>query len=334
MKTCRMDRDVPAAMTRLLSLVFLVVSSLTSLAAHAATLPTGFAETRVATGLASPTAMAIRARRAPVRRAAGRRAARHQERRAADAAVPHRQREFLRRARPARRRVRSEFRVQQLRVRLLHDVDAPDPQPPEPLHGQRRQSGRGGRGQRSAAAEPAEPELGHQSQRRRHSLRHRRQALHRGRRQCQQRQRAVVHDARWARCCASTRTARFPPTIPSSARLPASTRPSGRAACATRSTSRSTAPTAASTSTTSGQDTWEEVNHGDRGRQLRLAADRRAESGRRRGRALSDPHLPERRLLLRHHRRGVLPARHRRLSRPNTPGAISSAISAAASSAC
>jgi glucose/arabinose dehydrogenase len=57
MKTCRMDRDVPA-MTRLLSLAILIVSSLAN-PAQAATLPAGFAETRIATGLASPTAMAF-----------------------------------------------------------------------------------------------------------------------------------------------------------------------------------------------------------------------------------------------------------------------------------
>lgn len=49
----RMDGR-PGAVTRLLSLAFLFIG-----AAHAAGLPSGFAETRVATGLASPTAMAF-----------------------------------------------------------------------------------------------------------------------------------------------------------------------------------------------------------------------------------------------------------------------------------
>ena len=50
----------------------------------AATLPTGFTETLVASGLSSPTAMAVRARR-PARSSAeqGGQLARHQERRAA-----------------------------------------------------------------------------------------------------------------------------------------------------------------------------------------------------------------------------------------------------------
>ena len=55
---------------------------------------------------------------------------------------------------------------------------------------------------------------------------------------------------RSARCCASTRMARFLPTIRSLARLPASIRPSGHAGCAIRSISPSTGPMAASMSTT------------------------------------------------------------------------------------
>jgi glucose/arabinose dehydrogenase len=54
----RMDR-APAAFARLLSLAFLSASVLASFAARGAALPTGFAETRIATGLASPTAMAF-----------------------------------------------------------------------------------------------------------------------------------------------------------------------------------------------------------------------------------------------------------------------------------
>ena len=83
-----------------------------------------------------------------------------------------------------------------------------------------------------------------------------------------------------------------------------------------------------------GQDTWEEVNHGVAGANFGWPQTEGTESARRRGRALSDSHLSERRLVLRDHRRGVLSAHHRHVSRPSTPAAISSAISAAASSAC
>ena len=73
---------------------------------------------------------------------------------------------------------------------------------------------------------------------------------------------------------------------------------------------------------------------GRRGRELRLAADRGAQSCRGRRRALSDSHLPERRRVLRDHRCGVLSARPPPPFPPSMPGATSSAISAAASSGC
>ena len=63
-----------------------------------------------------------------------------------------------------------------------------------------------------------------------------------------------------------------------------------------------------------GQDTWEEVNQRSCRGQLRLAADRRAESRRRVRRDVPDSHLSERRQLLRDHRRGVLSSHHRQLS--------------------
>ena len=83
-----------------------------------------------------------------------------------------------------------------------------------------------------------------------------------------------------------------------------------------------------------GQDTWEEVNLRRRRRELRLAADRGAEPAGRRRRALSDSHLSER-----GHRSARSPARRSigpppPTFPPSTPGAISSAISAAVSSAC
>ena len=141
-------RDAAAHWRASLAILWLMTALLPGGAAHSATLPTGFAETRIATGLASPTAMAF-APEAGCSSRTGRRAARHQEWRAAVAAVPDGQRELLRRARPAGRGVRSELRVQPLRVRLLHGHHIAHPQSPQPLHGERRQSGRGGRGKRS-----------------------------------------------------------------------------------------------------------------------------------------------------------------------------------------
>ena len=51
---------------------------------------------------------------------------------------------------------------------------------------------------------------------------------------------------------------------------------------------------------------WEEVNHGSRRLELRLAADRGPQSAGRRRRALSDSHVPECRLELRDYRRSLL----------------------------
>ena len=80
------------------------------------------------------------------------------------------------------------------------------------------------------------------------------------------------------------------------ARRPGCAARSGPTACATRSPSRCSRAPAACTSTTSAQGTWEEINLGAAGRQLRLAGLRRARQRRRR-----------------HHRRRCLPtntARH------------------------
>ena len=65
-----------------------------------------------------------------------------------------------------------------------------------------------------------------------------------------------------ARSCASTPTARSRPTTRSSAPRPAATARSGRSACATRSPSPSSPAPAGCSSTTSAQNTWEEINDG------------------------------------------------------------------------
>ena len=127
----------------------------------------------------------VRARRAAVRDRAGRPAARDQERDAARDPLPHGQRQLVRRARPARRRVRPELRHQPLRLRLLHDGDAADPQPRQPLHRQRRRRGPGQRGRDPRAREPLRRD---EPQRRRAPLRAGRQALRRRRRQRERRQ--------------------------------------------------------------------------------------------------------------------------------------------------
>ena len=284
-----------------------------SLAARGATLPTGFAETRVATGLASPTAMAF----APDGRlfVAQQGGALRVIKNGALLAQPFltRQREFLRRTRPARRRVRPEFRVQQLRVRLLHDVD----QPRSTTALSRFTASAANPDVVAAGSEVQLLNLPNLSS----ATNHNGGAIHFGTDgklyiavgdNANSANAQSLHDARWARCCASMPMARFPRTIPSSARPPASTRRSGRAACAIPFNFAIDRTNGRIHVNDVGQDTWEEVNHGDRGRQLRLAADRGPQSGRRRGRALSDPYLSERRLVLRHHRRGVLSARRPR----------------------
>ena len=128
-------------------LILLLAGLFHGMAARAATLPTGFAETRVATGLASPTAMAF----APdgrlfVTQQGG---ALRVIKNGALLSQP-----FLTLS------VNSSgergllgiafdpgFRQQRIHLCVLHDVDFTGPQPAEPLHGERCESGRGGRGQ-------------------------------------------------------------------------------------------------------------------------------------------------------------------------------------------
>ena len=147
--------------------------------------PVGFRRRGIRQRAHQPDRDGVRPRRPPVRRPAGRAAAGHQERRAAADAVPHRDRQLDRRARPARRRLRSRLRDQPVRLRLLHGHHARDSQPRQPVHRQRRR--RRGR-QRGRPPRPREPEQRHQPQRRRDALRPRRQALRRRRRKRQRRQ--------------------------------------------------------------------------------------------------------------------------------------------------
>ena len=173
--------------------------------------PRASAETLVASGLSSPTAMQF----APdgrlfVAEQGGRlRVIKN------GALLPTpfltRHRQLRRRARPARRRLRSRFATNSVRLRLLHRDDAGHSQPHQPLHRQRR---RRRRRQRSGHPRARQPEQRHQSQRRRARLRPRRQALRRRRRERQRRQRADRSATCSARCCASTRTDRSPTDNP------------------------------------------------------------------------------------------------------------------------
>ena len=195
-------------------LLVLWLSVLAGPQAQPATLPAGFTETLVASGLASPTAMQF----APDGRLfvcrAGRPAARHQERRAAADAVPHRDRQ-LRRASAAcsaSPSIRTSPPISFVYVYYTATTPA--------VHNRvSRFTANGDVAVAGSEVDPArarQPEQRDQPQRRRAALRPRRQALRRGRRERQRRQRAVARATCSARCCASTRTARFPPTTRSS----------------------------------------------------------------------------------------------------------------------
>ena len=305
-----------------------------STAARAATLPTGFAETRVATGMPSPTAMAI----------------------APDGRI------FVAQQGGALRVVKNgallsqpfltvsvnssgergllgiafdpELRHQQFRLRVLHDLGVAHSQPREPLHGECRESGRGGRGQRSADAESAEPELGDQPQRRRHSLRHGRQALHRGRRERQRRQCAIAEhhagqdSAHQLRRHDSLRQSVHQPDHRHEpgdlgARPAQSVHVRDRPArtAASTSTMWARSPGKRSISGVAGSNYgWPQTegNNPSGVAGVRYPIHTYQSHGRR----------------LRDHRWRVLSAHHRHVSRRNMPGAISSAISAPDSFAC
>ena len=146
---------------------------------------------------------------------------------------------------------------------------SPGPQPRQPVHRRRRRRGR--RAARSCSSSSTNLERRHQPQRRRDPLRPRRQAVRRRRRERQPRQLPDADQPASARCCGSTPTAPSRPTIRSSTPPRGRTGRSGRWACATRSPSRSSRARAGSSSTTWAQSTWEEINDGIAGRQLRVA---------------------------------------------------------------
>ena len=225
-----------------------VVSVLAQSPLQAATVPPGFTETLVASGLSSPTAMQF----APD----GRLFVAEQGGRLRvikdGVLLPT---PFLtltvssgRRARAARRGLRPGLRDESVRLRLLHRDDPSHSQPDQSIHRQRRR--RRGR-QRDGSPRSQQPERRDESQRRRARLWRGRQAVRRRRGERQRRQRAVVRPTCSARCCGSTATDRFRPTTRSSGRRRGTTGPSTRSACATPSRSPSARTSPACSSTTS-----------------------------------------------------------------------------------
>ena len=181
----------------------------------------------LASGLYESHGDGVRPRRPAVRLPAGRRAARDQERRAAADAVRHAHGRTSRRARPARRRLRSRT------SRATSSSTSTTRRRRRPIHNRVSRFTANGdvavRRQRSGPARSRQPQRRHQPQRRRHPLRSRRQAL--------RRPSATTPTARMpsrsttcsARCCASTPTATIPADNPFYRhRRPAPTGPSGR----------------------------------------------------------------------------------------------------------
>ena len=174
-----------------LVILWLATALFLASAAHSATLPSGFAETRIATGLASPTAMSFApdGRLFVCEQGGKLRVIKN----GALLATPFvtlsvnssGERGLLGVA------FDPDFATNGF-VYIYYTTSASPVQPGEPLHGEREQSRRRRCRQRGSAAEPAEPQLGHESQRRRDSLRQRRQALHCGRRERELRQFAVA----------------------------------------------------------------------------------------------------------------------------------------------
>ena len=329
-------RSLPPPVARVRSFApFVTVLLLTTLAAaaQAATLPTGFTETQVATGLSNPTAMAFApdGRLFVCQQGGQLRVIKN------GALLPT---PFLTvtvnssgRARPARRRLRSRLRHQPLRLRLLHGHHARDPQPRQPLHRQRRR----GRGrQRGRAPRPRQPEQRHQPQRRRDALRPRRQALRRRRRERQRRERADP-DQPARQDPAPQRRRHHPHRQPVlQPAPPASNRAIWALGLRNPFTFAFQPGTGRMFINDVGQNTWEEINDGIAGRQLRLAEHRRARppTPAHRSPLFAYGHGTGATTRLRDHRRRVLQPGDRAVPGRSTSASTSSPTSAAAGSAC
>ena len=301
-----------------------------AVAARGATLPAGFVEyPRERPDRADGDG--VRAGRPPVRRRAGRSAARDQEREPARDAVRHAQRQLGGRTRAARDRVRPRVRDQPLRLRLLHDRDLAHPQPRQPLHRQRR---RRRPRQRDVHPRPREPVAGDQPQRRRDPLRPRRQALRRGRRERERRELADARRTGSGRSSASTPTARSRPTTRSTAPATGANRAIWALGLRNPFTFAFQPGTGRMFINDVGQSTWEEIDDGiagsnygwptTEGPTIEPAVPLPALRLRPRNR-------PDDRL--RHHRRRVLRPVVGRAFRPTTTATTSSPTSAAAGSA-
>ena len=204
-----------------------LASSVAVSTAGATTLPAGFTETLVATGLATPTAMEF----APDGRLfvaeQGGRCAGHQGRRCCwrrrssrSPSTPRGERGLLGIA------FDPDFATNHF-VYVYYTATTPgDPQPRQPLH--RRTATSPSPAARSCSSTSTNLTQRDQPQRRRDPLRRRRQALRRRRRERQRRELRSRSRTCSARSSASTPTARSPPTTRSSHRPPAPTAPSGR----------------------------------------------------------------------------------------------------------
>ena len=252
--------------------------SLGAATSHAATLPAGFTEALVASGLASPTAMAFApdGRLFVCQQGGALRVIKNGALLPTPFVTRHRQ--LRRRARPARRRLRSRTSPP------TSSSTSTTPPRRRPIHNRVSRFTANGDvavpGSEVDPARPRQPVERHQPQRRRDPLRARRQALRRRRRErrpAPTRRRSTTCSAR---CCASTPTARSRPTTRSSTRPPATTARSGRSACATRSRSRSSPAPAACSSTTSARAP---------GRRSTTASPARTTAGRRPRAPTTDP---------------------------------------------
>ena len=207
----RLMPTVPVPVRRLAASTLFFAALIAAPPARAATLPTLFSESLVASGLARPTAMqfAPDGRLFVCQQGGALRVIK-------DGAllptpfVTH-SGEHAGGARPARRGLRPELRRQSVRLRLLHRTST------APLHN--RVSRFTANGDVALAGSEVvivdlDPLRRHQPQRRRHPLRGRRQALRRGRRQRRRRATRSRCPTGSARCCGSTPTASIPADNP------------------------------------------------------------------------------------------------------------------------